>query len=127
MSTTHPAQAVKVFLADDSAAIRSRIAELLAPGGVVVGESGTPQGCIDGILATRPDVVVLDVQLEGGAGLEVLQAIHAARPHVAFVVFTNNSQPGYRDRYFAAGAARFLDKSTEFDRLALAVRDSISP
>jgi two-component system response regulator DesR len=64
---------------------------------------------------------VLDVQLVGGQGLEVLQAVRAADPRVAFVVFSNNSQPGYRKRYLAAGATRFLDKSTEFDQLAAAV------
>jgi DNA-binding NarL/FixJ family response regulator len=37
------------------------------------------------------------------------------------VVFSNNSNPAYRKRYHGAGAARFLDKSTEFDQLAAAV------
>ena len=121
MPTTASARTIKVFLADDSAPIRQRIAAMLPPDTVVVGESDTPQGCIAGILATHPDVVVLDVQLLGGQGLEVLQAVRAADPHVAFVVFSNNSQPAYRKRYLAAGAARFLDKSTEFDQLAAAV------
>jgi two-component system response regulator DesR len=113
--------AIKVFLADDSGPIRQRIAAMLSPSSVVVGEGETPQDCVAGIFATRPDVVVLDVQLEGGQGLDVLRAVRAADPHVAFVVFSNNSQPAYRKRYLAAGAARFLDKSTEFDQLAAAV------
>ena len=121
MPTTADTRVLKVFLADDSAPIRQRIAAMLPPASVVVGEGETPQACIAGILATHPDVVVLDVQLLGGQGLEVLQAVRAADPHVAFVVFSNNSQPAYRKRYLAAGAARFLDKSTEFDQLAAAV------
>ncbi len=121
MPTTASTGVLKVFLADDSAPIRQRIAAMLPPASVVVGEGETPQACIAGILATHPDVVVLDVQLLGGQGLEVLQAVRAADPHVAFVVFSNNSQPAYRKRYLAAGAARFLDKSTEFDQLATAV------
>jgi len=112
---------IKVFLADDSLPIRQRIAGMLSPSNVVVGEAETPKDCIAGILATHPDVVVLDVQLEGGQGLEVLRAVRRADPHVAFVVFSNNSLPVYRERYLAAGAARFLDKSTEFDQLAAAV------
>jgi two-component system response regulator DesR len=121
MATTVTTRTIRVFLADDSAPIRQRIAAMLPPATVVVGEAETPQGCIDGILSTHPDVVVLDVQLVGGQGLEVLQAVRAADPRVAFVVFSNNSQPGYRKRYLAAGATRFLDKSTEFDQLAAAV------
>ena len=111
----------RVFLADDSAPIRARVAGLLSPHATIVGEGETPSGCIASILATRPDVVVLDVQLEGGQGLEVLRAVRAADPRIAFVVFSNNSQPAYRKRYLAAGASRFLDKSTESHDLAAAV------
>ncbi|HEY8359498.1 MAG TPA: response regulator [Ramlibacter sp.] len=113
---------LRVFLADDSPAIRSRIAVLLADHAVeVVGEGESPQDCIAGILATHPDVVVLDVQLAGGVGLDVLRAVRGAEPGIAFVVFSNNSAPAYRKRYLGAGATQFLDKSAEFDRLAGAV------
>lgn len=112
---------VRVFLAEDSVPVRARIAGMLSATTSIVGEGATPQGCIEGILQTRPDVVVLDVQLEGGQGLEVLRAVRAAVPRVAFIVFSNNSHPAYRKRYLAAGASLFLDKSTEFDQLAAAV------
>jgi two-component system response regulator DesR len=112
---------VRVFLAEDSGPVRARIAGMLPATASIVGESATPRGCIEGILQTRPDVVVLDVQLDGGQGLEVLRAVRAAVPRVAFVVFSNNSHPAYRKRYLAAGAHLFLDKSTEFDQLAAAV------
>lgn len=118
---------VKVFLADDSAPIRQRVAAMLAASAMtVVGEGATPQGCIDGILALRPDVVVLDCQLEGGTGLEVLRAVRRTHPDVAFVVLSNNAAPAYRKRYLAEGALSFLDKSTEFDQLAQAIV-SVSP
>lgn len=113
---------LRVFLADDSAAIRERVAAMLAgPGLAIVGEAGTPPACVEGILQARPDVVVLDVQLHGGSGLEVLRAVTRTAPAIAFVVFSNNSGPAYRKRYLAAGASAFLDKSTEFDQLARAV------
>ncbi|HSV51939.1 MAG TPA: response regulator transcription factor [Burkholderiaceae bacterium] len=115
---------VKVFLADDSALIRERIAALLESRGmVVVGQAETPLGAIDGIAASLPDVVVLDVQLEGGSGLQVLLGVKARAPAIAFVVFSNNAGPAYRKRYLEAGANRFLDKSSEFDQLAQAVAD----
>lgn len=113
---------LKVFLADDSQAIRERVGSLLGASAMaVVGEGATPQACIEGILAAHPDVVVLDVQLAGGTGLQVLQAVRCADPAVAFVVFSNNSAPAYRRRYLGEGAASFLDKSTESDRLPQAV------
>lgn len=90
----------------------------------VVGQAQTPQDAIDGILSTRPDVVVLDVQLAGGSGLEVLRTVRRAAPEIAFVVFSNNSGLAYRKSYLRGGAVRFLDKSTEFDQLAQSVADA---
>lgn len=113
---------IKVFLADDSELIRTRVAAMLGvPAMTIVGQAQTPQASIDGILATQPDVVVLDVQLKGGSGLQVLRAVRLSDPEIAFVVFSNNSASAYRERYLRAGAVRFLDKSTEFDQLAHAV------
>jgi two-component system response regulator DesR len=113
---------VRVFLADDSAAIRSRIRVLLEPTGArVVGEGEAPQECIDGILASKADVVVLDIQLRGGSGLQVLRAVREAAPGISFVVFSNSSTSPYRKRFLQEGAFRFLDKNTESGDLANAV------
>lgn len=114
--------APRVFIADDSALIRDRVAAMLGECAcTVTGFGATPQACIAGILAQRPDVVVLDVQLDGGTGLEVLQAVRALLPSVAFIVFSNSSGPAYRKRYLAQGALGFLDKSEDFERLPHAV------
>jgi DNA-binding NarL/FixJ family response regulator len=119
---TTPSRPLRVFLADDSAAIRERVAGLLAALAMdVVGQAETPQGSIEGIAASHPDVVVLDVQLEGGTGLEVLRSVRRSHPSIAFVVFSNNAQPAYRRRYLQEGATAFLDKSAEFQQLAGAV------
>lgn len=113
---------LKVFIVDDSVLIRDRVTAMLEAGAMTVaGWAATPQDAIDGILAASPDVVVLDVQLEGGSGLQVLRAVRQAAPDIAFVVFSSNSGPAYRKRYFAEGAEAFLDKSTEFDQLVQTV------
>lgn len=112
----------KIFLVDDSDLIRTRVAAMLGmPRMTIVGQARTPEAAIDGILTTLPDVVVLDVQLEGGTGLQVLRAVHPVEPGIAFVVFSNKSDAAYRERYLREGAVTFLDKSTEFDHLAHAV------
>jgi two-component system response regulator DesR len=121
----HAAPPPRIFLADDSPAIRERVADLLVRRAMhVVGEAATPQASIEGILAARPDVVVLDVHLEGGTGLQVLRAVREAQPGIAFVVFSNNASAPYRKRYLGEGALRFLDKSSEFDQLAGAVAEA---
>jgi DNA-binding NarL/FixJ family response regulator len=113
---------VKVFLVDDSQPIRERVAAMLSDHDFdVVGAAANPEQSIVGILAVHPDVVVLDVQLEGGSGLQVLRAVRRAEPDIAFIVLSNNAGAAYRKRYLSEGARRFLDKSTEFDQLASAV------
>lgn len=115
----------RVFLADDSGPIRARVMALLDAHAVsVVGEAATPQACIAGILASQPQVVVLDIQLEGGTGLEVLRAVRAAAPQIAFVVFSNNAGPAYRKKYLVEGATAFLDKSSDFERLPGAIAEA---
>jgi DNA-binding NarL/FixJ family response regulator len=116
METT--AQRTKVFLAEDSPAIRLRLAAMLGeiPGVAVVGEAETPAGAVAGILRTRPDSVVLDVQLLGGNGIEVLRKVRAIEPRTVFIVLTNNPDARYRKLFLDAGASFFLDKTTEFEK-----------
>ncbi len=109
----------RVFLVEDAPAIRTRLAEMLGKvaGVTIVGEADTPASAIEGILRTRPDSVVLDVQLIGGSGIEVLREIKPAHPDIVFVVLTNHSEPQYRKIYMANGASYFLDKSIEFEKI----------
>jgi DNA-binding NarL/FixJ family response regulator len=118
----HRNKPVRVFIADDSLLIRDRVAVMLGASAMtIVGQAQTPQDSIDGILAAYPDVVVLDAQLDGGSGLQVLRAVRHIAPNIAFVVFSNNASPSYRKCYLGEGAEDFLDKSHEFDQLAHAV------
>ena len=118
----HPTPPTRVFLADDSALSRSRVAAMLLNQGMeIAGQADTPESAVSGILALRPDVVVLDVQFEKGAGLQVLQSVLKAAPGIPFIVLSNHAEPAYRARYLAAGAACFLDKHAEFYELSDAV------
>ncbi|QNM97760.1 response regulator [Chitinimonas koreensis] len=115
---------VRVFLADDSTAIRVRLVELLGPlsGVELVGQAATVEDAIVGILRERPDCVVLDLQLRGGNGLTVLRAVQAQVPASVFAVLTNHADKRYRDACLAAGAQYFFDKSSEFQRIRDVVR-----
>jgi two-component system response regulator DesR len=114
---------VKVFLAEDSVPIRERLVQMLRNQAIdVVGQAKSPQEAVEGILATRPDVVVLDIQLEGGTGLDVMRGVRPVAPHIAFVVLSNNAGPAYRKLYRMEGALHFLDKSADFDQLAQTVK-----
>lgn len=117
----------RVFIVEDSAAIRSRLVELLGEieGVCVVGEAETPGDAVTGIQQTKPHCVVLDYQLIGGTGVDVLRAVHPASPEIAFVVLTNHPNAQYRRVCMEAGADWFLDKSTEFGKIKEVVTECI--
>ena len=108
-----------VFIVEDSAPIRERLSSLLCEidGVSVVGEADTPAAAIEGILRTRPDSVVLDIQLTGGSGIDVLRQVLPRAPGIVFIVLTNNPNPQYRRACMDAGARYFFDKTTEFAKV----------
>jgi len=118
-----------IYIVEDMPAMRDRLTELVVEiGGVdVVGSAATPADAIAGVLRSRPDCVLLDYQLDGGTGLEVLRAVHPQAPEIVFVVLTNHAQPQYRRACLAAGARHFLDKSTEFGLIRTLVEHMDSP
>ena len=116
MHRTPPTQ---IYIVDDSAAIRGRLVEMFAriEGVRVVGQAADAASAVTDILALRPDSVVLDLNLGGTNGMQVLRAVCPQLPHTVFVVLSNHSELQYRRACARAGAAHFLDKSTEFERM----------
>lgn len=117
---------VRVMIVDNTPRVRERLKALLhadAPFAEVVGEAADAQAAIRLIRDRRPDVVILDLQLSGASGLEVLRAVKHA-PHASVViVLTNLTSLEYQITCLEAGAEFFLDKSFGFERLADILRD----
>ena len=114
-----------VFLVDDSAPIRERLEELLVQRSPVriVGEADNAGSAIEGILATRPTVAVLDYRLPDGTAVDILRAVAGVARETVFIVLTNHVSAAVLAACMAAGAQHFLDKSTEFDRLNAIIAD----
>ena len=109
-----------VFLVDDSAPVRERLVAMLAAlaGVCVVGEAEAAAEAIRAILACRPQVVLLDLQLaQGSSGFEVLRTVHPQAPEIDFYMLSNFSTPAYRRSAGDLGARGFFDKTQEFGRL----------
>ena len=110
---------VKVFVVEDSPAVRKRLVALLGTtaGVEVAGEADSVRTAADGVLATAADVILLDLQLLDGNGLDVLARVKPIRPDLRVIVLSNLATPQYRAASLAAGADVFLDKSHEFGRV----------
>lgn len=111
--------ATHVYIVEDSPAIRARLGEMLGrvEGVVIVGAAAGAAQAVGEILELRPDSVLLDLNLGESNGMQVLRAVLAQDPEIAFVILTNHAEPQYRRACLRAGAAYFLDKSTEFERV----------
>ena len=66
----------------------------------------------------RFDAVVVDLQLREGSGFGVLQHLKLNHPDLLAIVLTNSNTAAMRARSLALGAHHFLDKSSEFERVA---------
>lgn len=110
---------MRVFVADDSAPVRERIVSMLEgiPGVQVVGHAEDSIAARLLITALQPDVVILDINMPGGSGIEVLHEIKHQTPSPTVIMLTNYSQPQYRARCLEEGADYFFDKSSEFEKI----------
>ncbi|MCL5952363.1 MAG: response regulator transcription factor [Chloroflexi bacterium] len=110
---------MKVYVVDDSAIIRDRLKRMLADELNIqtIGETGDAQRAVEAIREQKPDVVLLDIQLLNGNGIDVLEQVKQVQPAPAVIVLTDYPYPEYRDRCMQAGADYFLIKSVEFDQV----------
>ena len=110
---------IHVFIVDDSEIVRDRLHAILSEMGSVriVGKADSPQRATEGILNTNPDVIILDIFLNGGNGITVLKDIRGKNITAKVIVLTNYAEDQYRKKCFEEGADYFFDKSIEFDKI----------
>jgi DNA-binding NarL/FixJ family response regulator len=116
-----------VFIVDDSKAIRERLAEMLSEivGVKVIGEARNAAEAVTGIRTLKPKVVILDIQMPDGNGIEVLKIIKQERPAPLVMMMTNHSSTQYREKCLKLGADYFLDKARDFEKLVEIFQDLI--
>lgn len=118
---------MRVFIVDDSKVVVERLADLLkeVPGVQFVGQAHDVAQAVDGIQKMKPDAIILDLQIPGGSGLDILRAIRADYPHPHVLICTNHPYPQYREECLTVGAHFFLDKSAEFQKVPAILRELI--
>jgi two-component system, NarL family, response regulator DevR len=103
---------ISVFLVDDHELVRRGIAGLLEaePDIRIVGEAGTASQARSRILATRPDVALLDVRMPDGSGIDVCRDIRSAAPDVQCLILTAYDDDEAIYAAVIAGAAGYVLK-----------------
>jgi DNA-binding NarL/FixJ family response regulator len=87
-SVSRAAGRIRVFVVDDHALARAGVRSEIASDVDVVGEAATVASAVEGIVARRPDVVLLDVRLPDGGGRAVLDAVLPQHPEVRFLALS---------------------------------------
>lgn len=118
---------MRVFVVEDSPLIRNRIIENLhSLGGFeVVGFAEAEDPAVAAIVEAKPDVVITDIRLKEGNGIEVVRKLRqkAAAPRPRIYVLSNYANSEYRRQCELVGADDFFDKSAEYDRFIEALRE----
>ncbi|HET6824606.1 MAG TPA: response regulator transcription factor [Amnibacterium sp.] len=115
---------VRVLLAEDHPLYRAGLRLMLegAPDLEVVGEAASVPELLTEIGATDADVVVLDVAMPGGDGIDAIRALHERRPGLAVLILTMFDDAGSARRAMRAGASGYLVKGASGDDVLAAVR-----
>ena len=114
---------MKILIVDDHAVVREGIRRLLATiPGTEVHEAAAPDEALAAARAVAPDIIVLDINLDGSNGLELLTRLKADNAAQRVVMFTMHSEPGYAMRALRAGASGYVSKSADAAELITAVK-----
>jgi DNA-binding NarL/FixJ family response regulator len=115
---------IRVVVADDHAVVRHGLREILGGEGdiEVAGEVSDFPGLVDQVRQEPCDVVVMDLAMPGGSGLDVLKRLRARRPELAVLVLSVHPEEQFAVRLLRAGAAGYLDKATAATELVGAIR-----
>ncbi len=115
---------IRVFLLDDHEIVRRGVADLIDAEGdmVVIGQWGGAVGAVERIAASAPDVVVIDVRLGDGSGIEVCRDVRSSQPEVGCLILTSFSDDQALVDASLAGAAGYLLKQVRGNHIVEAIR-----
>lgn len=110
---------MKILVVEDSIYIRDRIKKLLKqiPYTQITGFFDNSSDAFDDIKINQPEIVIIDIFLKNGSGLELISQIKTIYPDITVIVFTNYAIPFFEKKCKDAGVNHFLDKSEDFEKI----------
>ena len=118
----------RVLIVDDHPIVRQGLRRMIEPEPdlTVCGEVQTEREARAAIRALSPDVVIVDISLAQGDGLELVRDVHAQRPELPMLVLSMHDELIYAERLLAAGASGYIMKHAASDQLLIALRQVLS-
>ncbi len=118
---TNTQAARRVVIVDDHAMFRSGVKHDIGSRVHIVGEGEDVPTAVAAVLKAQPDVVLLDVHLPGGGGVEVLKQVHATEPEIKFLALSVSDAAEDVIGVIRAGARGYVTKSISADELVDAI------
>jgi two-component system, NarL family, response regulator LiaR len=117
---------IRVVIVDDHAMIRDGLERFLESLGYIelVGQASNGEEAIQVCLATKPDVVLIDLVMPKVDGVAAISAIHKASPDTRLIALTSFKEDEKVYAALRAGAINFLLKDVDYDELATAIQDA---
>jgi DNA-binding NarL/FixJ family response regulator len=118
----------RVLIVDDHPIVRQGLRRMIEPEPdlVVCGEVQTEREARAAIRALSPDVVIVDISLAQGDGLELVRDVHAQQPELPMLVLSMHDELIYAERLLAAGASGYIMKQAASDQLLIALRQVLA-
>ena len=115
---------LRVYLLDDHDLVRKGLADLLMPATDidVIGNSGSARDAVRTILDLDVDVMVLDLRLQDGTGVEVCRAVRAVNPSITGLLLTSSDDDEALVAALLAGAAGYVIKLASNSDIISAIR-----
>jgi DNA-binding NarL/FixJ family response regulator len=111
----------RVFLVDDHALFRAGVRAEIGSRVEIVGEAGTVDDAVAGILGARPEVTVVDVHLPGGGGKAIIERVRQDWPEATFLALSVSDAAEDVVAVIRAGARGYVTKTIAADELVAAI------
>jgi FixJ family two-component response regulator len=115
----------QIAVIDDDESVRRAIRRLFVSSGLHAEGFATGRAFLDSLSASRPDCIVLDLQMPGLNGIDVMNALTRTGLAVPVVIVTGHDEPESRERCLAAGARAYLCKPFDDAALLQAVGEAV--
>ena len=124
MAATSNSSKKRILLVDDHALVRSGMSEMIARESdlEVCGEAEDAALALQLVRERRPDLVVIDISLREGSGVELVKQIHVEDPSIRMLVCSMHDETLYAERALRAGAMGYLNKQEPAESIMRAVR-----
>lgn len=127
-NSTMPVVAGRILIVDDHPIVREHLAALINihNGLSVIGEATDANAAIDAIAKLKPNLVIIDLNLHGRSGLDLIKEIHERHPALPMLVLSMHSEELYAERALHAGARGYLTKREATGKIVPAIRVVLS-